>query len=83
MQIEAKDGTRLRGAHFGNDDDMLVVVAHGVTASMRHPEMVRVIEELSSEYDVLAFDFRGHGKSGGSFDLDFNRSAQDVEAAVG
>jgi pimeloyl-ACP methyl ester carboxylesterase len=67
---------------FEGGHNALVVVAHGVTASMRHPDIARVVEYLAQTHDVLAFDFRGHGASTGHFEFDFDGSARDLAAAV-
>jgi len=54
------DGVRLRYIRTGGDGPPLVV-AHGVTddAACRRP----LIRDLADEYDVIAYDARGHGLS--------------------
>ena len=44
-----------------------LVVAHGFTGSSRTPPVRRITERLHRHgFAVLAIDFRGHGRSGGS-----------------
>jgi len=58
-----------------------IVVAHGFTGSWRQPPVRRVASLLSRYGTVLAFDFRGHGRSGGRSTVG-DREIWDVEAAV-
>ncbi|HXY95255.1 MAG TPA: alpha/beta fold hydrolase [Acidimicrobiia bacterium] len=60
-----------------------VVVAHGFGASSDDAELVAVAEALhESDFDVITYDARGHGRSGGLCTLgDLER--HDVAAAVG
>lgn len=58
-----------------------IVVAHGFTGSWRRPPVRRVGALLSRYGRVLAFDFRGHGASGGASTVG-DREIWDVEAAV-
>jgi alpha-beta hydrolase superfamily lysophospholipase len=59
-----------------------VVLAHGFTASADDPKLVAVAEALHSDgLDVVTYDARGHGSSGGACTLgDLER--HDVAAAV-
>lgn len=60
----------------------VLIVAHGFTSSKNAPEIVETCEHLSRAYDVLALDLRGHGESGGRYDLGLDSVARDVAAAV-
>lgn len=59
-----------------------VVLVHGFTASKDHPDVVAVAEHLQGAgFDVVSYDARGHGGSGGESTLgDLER--HDVAAAV-
>jgi pimeloyl-ACP methyl ester carboxylesterase len=47
--------------------DRLVVLSHGIFGHRGLPELRRLAEALAPELDVLLFDCRGHGESGGRF----------------
>lgn len=58
-----------------------VVLCHGVGAGKEHVlGLVWLLAKCG--YNVLAFDFRGHGESGGNFISYGDRERQDVLAAV-
>lgn len=44
---------------------LAVVVGHGFTNNVRKPFVARVLRRLADHHTVIAFDFRGHGRSGG------------------
>src|SRR5438477_1447184 len=64
------------------DPRATVVLVHGLAATKDNPELVQVAEALRARgLDVLAYDARGHGESGGICTLgDLER--HDVAAAV-
>ena len=58
-----------------------VVLAHGFTGHHRKPWQSAVARGLARHAGVVAFDFRGHGASGGVSTLG-DREVLDVDAAV-
>ncbi|MGY4711821.1 alpha/beta fold hydrolase [Mycolicibacterium sp. CBM1] len=62
VDVRAADGTRLHAEVFGPDDGYPIVLAHGITCALRvwHEQ----INDLSRDYRVIAYDHRGHGRSG-------------------
>ncbi len=59
-----------------------VVLVHGFAATCEHPPVVAVAEALHEHgLDVIAYDARGHGRSGGSCTLG-DLEEHDVAAAV-
>lgn len=82
LSLETSDGERLDGVHLERAvRDVAVVVAHGFTASWRRPDQRRVAAALRGYAGVLAFDFRGHGRSTGRCTVG-DREVLDVAAAV-
>jgi len=61
---------------------LAIVVAHGFTGSWRRPSLRRIASVLAATGGVVSFDFRGHGRSGGSSTVG-DREVLDLEAAVG
>ena len=82
LSLLTSDGERLAARHHaGEDRSVGVVVAHGFTGSIDKPGVVNVCEALARHAGVLAFDFRGHGRSTGHSTLG-DREIADLEAAV-
>ncbi|GFG50480.1 alpha/beta hydrolase [Mycolicibacterium agri] len=60
--VRAGDGTRLHAEVFGPDDGYPIVLAHGITCAVR--VWAHQINHLARDYRVIAYDHRGHGRSG-------------------
>src|ERR687894_1068938 len=62
------DGVALAGVHLARPEPArgtALVVAHGFTHHTRHPATRKLLGALATEVPVVAFDMRGHGRSGG------------------
>lgn len=78
FRVTTSDGIPLRGIHLHNDFETLLIYCHGFSSGKNFLNIPHLAEMLSSELDVIVFDFRGHGESGGEttfgakelFDLD-------------
>lgn len=85
MQLTTQDGERLAAVHLGGPRDperpLAVVVAHGFTGSLDKPGFRAVVDRLAQHAGVVAFDFRGHGRSTGHSTLG-DREVLDLDAAV-
>jgi pimeloyl-ACP methyl ester carboxylesterase len=76
------DDERLAARHYpATDRGIGVVVAHGFTGSIDKVGVRSVCQALAQHVGVLAFDFRGHGRSSGQSTLG-DREIADLEAAV-
>jgi pimeloyl-ACP methyl ester carboxylesterase len=60
---------------------MAIVVGHGLTNHIDKPQVRRVLTRLAAHAPVLAFDFRGHGRSGGGSSVG-DVEVLDMAAAV-
>ncbi|MBV8861923.1 MAG: alpha/beta hydrolase [Mycobacterium sp.] len=82
VSVRASDGTRLHTEVFGPADGYPIVLAHGITCAIR--VWGYQIADLATEYRVIAFDARGHGRSGiprrGGYSL--RQLASDVDAVL-
>lgn len=65
--VVTKDGIRIAFDHYKNGHAMLVVIAPGFFNSKDALLIKDLANGLAGQYDVIAMDFRGHGKSGGLF----------------
>jgi pimeloyl-ACP methyl ester carboxylesterase len=75
------DGVPIDVAHLPGDEDLAIIVAHGFTLSWQRPSVWRVISRMHRFGGVLSFDFRGHGRSGGSSTLG-DREIKDLAVVV-
>ena len=84
LTLTTSDGIDLRARWHGSCDGCrtAVVLVHGFTASMDHPEVIAVAEALAQDgYGVFCYDARGHSGSGGLSTLG-DEEQHDVAAAV-
>jgi pimeloyl-ACP methyl ester carboxylesterase len=82
VTVRAPDGTRLHTEVFGPDDGYPIVLAHGITCAIR--VWTHQIADLAADYRVIAFDHRGHGRSGipGREGYSLHHLASDVDAVL-
>src|SRR5690625_1329291 len=80
--VRACDGTRLHTEVFGPPDGYPVVLSHGFVCALR--VWAHQITDLCRDYRVIAFDHRGHGRSGvpkrGGYSL--NHLAADLDSVL-
>ncbi|WP_246645186.1 alpha/beta hydrolase [Nonomuraea ceibae] len=85
VMLRTEDGVRIDAAHTAPrgaaDKEIGIVVAHGFTGSWRERTARRIVHVLSETGGVVAFDFRGHGRSGGRSTVG-DLEILDVDAAV-
>lgn len=62
LAVRAGDGTRLHVEVYGPDDGYPIVLAHGITCAIR--VWAHQIADLAQDHRVIAYDHRGHGRSG-------------------
>ncbi|MEE6176202.1 alpha/beta fold hydrolase [Mycobacterium sp. 050134] len=62
LTVRATDGTKLHAEVFGPSDGYPIVLTHGITCAIR--AWAYQIADLTDEYRVIAYDHRGHGRSG-------------------
>lgn len=78
---KSSDGSQLAGYELGGTGDVLLIAhATGLCGAMYQ----LLADELTDHYRVVALDFRGHGSSSASLDVDYrwNRMAEDVVAVT-
>jgi pimeloyl-ACP methyl ester carboxylesterase len=80
FQATTKDDVRVVGHRLGAGDTA-VVFCHGFAGWHRKPRLVGFQEWLARSFAVYAFDFRGHGQSGGRSSFG-SAEHLDIEAVV-
>ena len=80
--IKSRDGTRIALACYGvSGRETAVVLCHGFFKSKETPTFQRLAQALAIEQDVVAMDFRGHGRSGGRYTFSA-REGDDLVAVL-
>src|SRR5262250_3123870 len=75
------DGVPIEAMHLPKGGDLAIVLAHGFTLSWQHGAVWNAARRLSRSAGVVAFDFRGHGRSGGLSTLG-DQETRDLAVAV-
>jgi fermentation-respiration switch protein FrsA (DUF1100 family) len=76
------DGVRIRATLLRRGRERLVIICHGFAASQRALGIVWMADMLDDRYDVLTFDWRGYGASGGLASFG-GAEALDLAAVLG
>jgi len=79
--LATPDNEKISYRHCCAGKDTVVIVCHGFYNSKDSDYLVSLTNALSSEYDVFAFDLRGHGKSSGLFAMT-SREENDLAAVL-
>src|ERR1700761_3400778 len=75
------DGVPIDTVHLAQDSDLAIVLAHGFTLSWQRPAVWQIATQLQRMAGVVAFDFRGHGRSGGLCTM-ADKEIRDLDVAV-
>jgi pimeloyl-ACP methyl ester carboxylesterase len=75
------DGIAIDAVHLAGDGGLAFVLAHGFTLNWQRPAVWRVARRLNRFGGVVAFDFRGHGRSGGMSTLG-DHEIKDLDVAI-
>ena len=82
LTVRAADGTALHTEVFGPPDGYPIVLTHGIVCAIR--AWAYQITDLATDYRLIAFDHRGHGRSGvprrGGYSLE--HLASDLDAVL-
>ncbi|MBL7155631.1 MAG: alpha/beta hydrolase [Candidatus Omnitrophica bacterium] len=77
----ARDNVEIAYEHYKTGSNSVVIVCPGFFNSKDNRWMRKTVDLISAEYDVIIFDFRGHGKSGGKFTWSAKED-RDVDAVL-
>jgi len=80
--LVTEDGVEIAFEHFRNGFDSVIIVCPGFFNSKANGAIRKAIDLVSGEHDVIIFDFRGHGKSGGKFTWTA-KEPSDLDAVIG
>ncbi|HET9875231.1 MAG TPA: alpha/beta hydrolase [Mycobacterium sp.] len=82
VAVRGADGTRLHTRVFGPAGGYPIVLAHGFTCAIK--VWGHQIADLTGDYRVIAYDHRGHGRSGvpGRDGYSLDHLASDLDAVL-
>lgn len=81
IRLKTKDGVMIAVNHYQNNFDSVVVLAPGWFMTKDSKSFVEMSEIFSENSDVLAMDFRGHGKSGGFYTFT-SKEVNDISCVI-
>lgn len=79
--VVTRDNVRIAYERYQNGSDTVIIICPGYYNSKKNKWMQKTVELVSPAYDVMIFDFRGHGESGGTFTWSAKED-MDVDAIV-
>jgi len=79
--VNTSDNIAIAYDHYQSGFDSVIIVCPGFYNSKDNRWMKKTAELLFSAYDVIVFDMRGHGASGGTF-MWSSREDADVNAVI-
>ncbi len=81
FSLKTKDNHRIEAVHHEQGFKKAVILAHGFFNAKDAYLFCEIAKALAVHYDVVAFDFRGHGKSSGLFTWT-SKECADLQAVV-
>jgi pimeloyl-ACP methyl ester carboxylesterase len=81
VRVTTTDAVTIKGTLLARGRRSAVVVCHGFGSTHRSVPMVWLAEALYEHWDVLAFDWRGYGRSGGLSSMG-GIEALDLQAVI-
>jgi len=67
ITLKTSDNVIIKANHYNNNKDTIIVIALGWCMTKDSNAFKQIAEFFSNYYDIISFDFRGHGKSGGFY----------------
>ena len=81
LVLKTKDKVDIAINYYTNAHDEVVIVAPGWCMTKDSNAFSQISEMFAKHYDVISFDFRGHGKSGGMYTF-MAHEIMDMDAVV-
>lgn len=81
IYLKTKDNINIGVNYYKNNFDEVLIIAPGWCMTKDSDAFVKISEKFSKHFDILAFDFRGHGKSSGFYTFSA-KEIKDLDAVV-
>lgn len=86
--ISTEDGILIAGTHirskpssFSQNSQSAVIIVHGICSFRKYPQILALTRDISSKYDVITIDMRGHGESSGEWSGGL-KEREDIRVAI-
>lgn len=79
--LHTKDNIKIALNHYKSGFKEVVIIAHGWCMTKDSNAFKKISEAFNKNFDVITFDFRGHGKSKGFFTFTA-KEIYDIECVV-
>ncbi|MDD3436604.1 MAG: alpha/beta fold hydrolase [Candidatus Gastranaerophilales bacterium] len=81
LYLKTSDGVKLAVNHFKTGQQQVIIIANGWTMSKDSIFVKEMSNSLAKSFDVISFDFRGHGKSSGVYTFT-GKESEDLKSVV-
>ena len=81
QNLKTKDNVDIAINYYRNGCNTVVIVAPGWCMTKDSDAFFRISKMFAKHYDVISFDFRGHGKSGGMYTFT-SKELMDMDSVV-
>ena len=81
ISLITQDNVQICANYYNNASDEVVIIAPGWCMTKDSKAFSKISEMFAQKYDVLCFDFRGHGKSSGAFTFTA-KELRDIDAVI-
>lgn len=81
LKLETKDKIDIAINYYQNGHEEVVIVAPGWCMTKDSDAFCQISEMFAGYFDVISFDFRGHGKSGGMYTFSA-KELMDMDSVV-
>ncbi len=79
LYLQTSDGVKIAINHFKSDKKEVLIIANGWTMSKDSKFIDKIAKLFSKTFDVISFDFRGHGKSSGVYTFT-SKESEDLKS---
>lgn len=81
LYLKTSDGIKIALNHYKQNQGQILIIANGWTMSKDSKYIKEVAKKFAELFDVISFDFRGHGKSSGLYTFT-NKEPEDLKSVV-
>lgn len=81
LYLKTADGIKIAVNHYSKKEDKVIVIAPGWTMNKDSKFISEIAKEFANSFDVISFDFRGHGKSSGLYTFT-KKEPEDLKTVV-
>lgn len=81
LYVKTADGIKIAINHFETNKNQVLIIANGWTMSKDSKFTAEMAHLFAKTFDVISFDFRGHGKSSGNYTFT-SKEPEDLKSVV-